>query len=182
MNQSVTIGGRLRDERSRLKLNQTDFGDVGGVTKKTQLLYESGERVPDAKYLSAIAATGADVLYILTGHNAATHAAVAALKAASGAATRTAGTPDEQAALQEAVFMQMRRGLPTDEQLLLDAYRALDPAARKKLLGSLLAGGSPSEEKRQPESEDVVQTNTGEGVVQIGKAAGSITVKNRSRR
>ena len=31
------------------------------------MLYEAGERSPDAAYLAAIAAAGADVLYILTG-------------------------------------------------------------------------------------------------------------------
>lgn len=67
MNQMVSIGDRLREERVRLGLTQPQIGEVGGVTKKTQMLYESGERAPDANYLSAIAAHGADVRYVLTG-------------------------------------------------------------------------------------------------------------------
>ena len=67
MNQLVSIGDRLREERQRLDINQTQFGELGGVTKKTQMLYESGERFPDAAYLAAIAAAGADVRYIITG-------------------------------------------------------------------------------------------------------------------
>lgn len=67
MNQSVSFFQRLKDARLNLGLNQTDFAQIGGVTKKTQMLYESGERAPDSTYLSAIAAAGADVLYILTG-------------------------------------------------------------------------------------------------------------------
>jgi transcriptional regulator with XRE-family HTH domain len=67
MNQSVSIAERLRSERTRLGLSQPEFGDIAGVTKKTQLLYESGERNPDSLYLSAIATGGADVLFILTG-------------------------------------------------------------------------------------------------------------------
>ena len=63
----LPIGERLREERERLGLNQTDFAAVGGIGRKTQFNYESGERAPDGAYLAAIAAAGADVLYILTG-------------------------------------------------------------------------------------------------------------------
>lgn len=37
------------------------------MKKLAQINYEKGERQPDAAYLAAIAAAGADVLYILTG-------------------------------------------------------------------------------------------------------------------
>lgn len=67
MNQSVSIGERLREERQRLGMSQPAFGEIGGVTKKTQLLYESGERQPDALYLAAIEKVGVDLLYVLTG-------------------------------------------------------------------------------------------------------------------
>ncbi|MEG0920288.1 MAG: XRE family transcriptional regulator [Comamonas sp.] len=67
MNRLVSIGDRLREERVRLGLTQPAIGEIGGVTKKTQMLYEGGERAPDANYLSAIAAHGADVRYVLTG-------------------------------------------------------------------------------------------------------------------
>ena len=67
MNRSVSIGERLREERQRLGLSQPAFGEIGGVTKKTQLLYEVGERQPDTLYLAAIEEAGVDVLYVLTG-------------------------------------------------------------------------------------------------------------------
>jgi len=67
MEQTVSIGDRLREERQRLDLNQTELGERGGVTKKTQMLYEGGDRFPDAAYLAAIAEVGADVRYIVTG-------------------------------------------------------------------------------------------------------------------
>lgn len=67
MEQTVSIGMRLREERQRLGMSQPVFGEVGGVTKKTQMLYESGERMPDAEYLAAITLAGVDVLYVLTG-------------------------------------------------------------------------------------------------------------------
>ena len=63
----VSIGERLREERTRLDMTQPAFGAVAGITKKTQGLYESDARAPDATYLGAIAEAGADVLYVLTG-------------------------------------------------------------------------------------------------------------------
>ena len=66
----MNISDRLREERERLGMNQVDFGAVGGVKKLAQINYEKGERSPDSAYLAAIAAAGADVLYILTGQRA----------------------------------------------------------------------------------------------------------------
>lgn len=63
----MDTGVRLREERERLGMSQEAFGAMAGVRKQAQLLYEKGERSPDARYLSAIAAAGTDVLYILTG-------------------------------------------------------------------------------------------------------------------
>lgn len=48
-------------------LSQEKFGALGGVKKLAQINYEKGERHPDSAYLAAIAAAGADVLYVLTG-------------------------------------------------------------------------------------------------------------------
>lgn len=64
----VSIGKRLKEERERLGLNQTDFAAAGGVGRKSQFNYEEDERRADTAYLAAIAAAGADVRYIITGH------------------------------------------------------------------------------------------------------------------
>ncbi|TLF45930.1 hypothetical protein FEI13_17595 [Halomonas urmiana] len=64
----VSFGERLRGERERMGLTQTQFGDLAGVTKKTQMLYENGERSPKADYLTAISGAGADIEYVLTGN------------------------------------------------------------------------------------------------------------------
>ncbi|WJM56222.1 helix-turn-helix transcriptional regulator [Pseudomonas asiatica] len=61
------IGDRLKEERERLGLNQTDFAALAGASKNTQYNYEKGERSPDANYLAAAASQGVDVLYVLTG-------------------------------------------------------------------------------------------------------------------
>lgn len=63
----MKIGERLKEERTRLGLNQTDFAAVAKVSKTTQFNYEKGERSPDADYLVAVAEAGVDVLYLLTG-------------------------------------------------------------------------------------------------------------------
>ncbi|WP_435609878.1 XRE family transcriptional regulator [Pseudomonas knackmussii] len=66
-----SIGERLREERERLRFNQTAFGAIGGVQKQAQIKYEKGERTPDAAYLQEIAKVRADVQYIVTGERCA---------------------------------------------------------------------------------------------------------------
>lgn len=62
-----TVGSRLREERDKLGLNQTDFAKLAGQSRGSQAYYERDERSPDAKYLSSLAELGIDVLYVLTG-------------------------------------------------------------------------------------------------------------------
>jgi len=64
----VGFGDRLKEERQRLGLNQSDFAAFAGVAKNSQLNYEKGERSPDAVYLTAVAEKGVDVLYVVTGN------------------------------------------------------------------------------------------------------------------
>lgn len=63
----MDFGERLKEERGRLDMSQTQFAAVGGVGKTTQINYESGNRAPDVTYLAAIAKIGVDVLYVVTG-------------------------------------------------------------------------------------------------------------------
>lgn len=63
----MDIGIRLREERERLAHTQDSFAALAAIGKRALIHYEKGERSPDAKFLAAIAADGADVLYILTG-------------------------------------------------------------------------------------------------------------------
>lgn len=58
---------RLRRERSRIGLNQTDFGRSAGVGLQTQSRYETAGTKPNAEYLAALAANRVDVVYLLTG-------------------------------------------------------------------------------------------------------------------
>lgn len=63
----MAIGERLKEERLRLGLSQTDLGAAGGVGKTTQINYEKGSGSPDAKFLAAVADLGVDVFYVVTG-------------------------------------------------------------------------------------------------------------------
>ena len=61
------IGKRLREERKRLGLNQTDFAKLGHVHMQSQTRYEAGKGWPATDYLALLDARGVDVGYVLTG-------------------------------------------------------------------------------------------------------------------
>lgn len=63
----MTFPERLKEERKRLKLNQTQFAAAAGVTKQSVFAYEKGLRKPDSDFLEKAAALGADVGYIVSG-------------------------------------------------------------------------------------------------------------------
>nr|WP_177409208.1 MULTISPECIES: helix-turn-helix transcriptional regulator [unclassified Pseudomonas] len=67
---SSGVGERLRDERERLGMNQTDFGSAVGVSRGTQKAYELESSSPDLRYLLGLQALDVDVHYILTGYRA----------------------------------------------------------------------------------------------------------------
>ncbi len=113
----MDIGARLREERERLEMTQEAFGLAGGVLKRALIRYEKGERMPDAVFLAAIAAAGADVLYILTGQRS------------SVAATATAPTIPP---------------LAHDEEILLDNYRNSPPDARAAIKAASDAFARPA--------------------------------------
>lgn len=63
------LSERLKQARKELGLSQQAMADRLGISLRSQQNYESGDRVPDATYLAAIAAVGVDVLYVLTGQS-----------------------------------------------------------------------------------------------------------------
>ncbi len=65
-----SIGSRLREERNRLNLIQTEASKAAGVSYVSYQSYEKGERFPNAESLHGLFLAGFDVLYIVTGtHN-----------------------------------------------------------------------------------------------------------------
>lgn len=63
----MSIGNRLKEERERLGLNQTELGDIGKASRKTQFSYESDASSPSADYLERLYKAGVDVGYVITG-------------------------------------------------------------------------------------------------------------------
>lgn len=61
------VGERLKEERERLGLNQTDFAALAQATRKALFNWETGTAAPNAIALAAWAAVGLDVLYVVTG-------------------------------------------------------------------------------------------------------------------
>lgn len=62
-----SIGSRLREERNRLSLIQTEAAKAAGVSYVSYQSYEKGERYPNAESLYGLFLVGFDVLYIVTG-------------------------------------------------------------------------------------------------------------------
>nr|WP_241091898.1 helix-turn-helix transcriptional regulator [Pseudomonas viridiflava] len=62
------VGIRLREERERLGLSQTEFGTLVGVSRGTQKNYELGTALGalDLKYIMALESNGVDAGYVLT--------------------------------------------------------------------------------------------------------------------
>ncbi|GHD59814.1 helix-turn-helix domain-containing protein [Jeongeupia chitinilytica] len=61
------VSKRLREERQKLGLNQTDFAAIGGVTRNTQSVFERKLTILDLAYLDRLQSAGVDVGYVLTG-------------------------------------------------------------------------------------------------------------------
>lgn len=59
------FGQRLKEERKRLRLNQAEFAQIGGIGRLAQLQYESEATAPTTRYLSAIGAIGVDLVYLV---------------------------------------------------------------------------------------------------------------------
>jgi len=62
---SQRFGVRLKEERERTRLSQSDFGALGGVGRVAQANYESGERVPSIEYIYRLKDAGVNVDYLL---------------------------------------------------------------------------------------------------------------------
>lgn len=67
MEKNVSMGMRLQEERKRLGYNQEDFSRLMGVSRRTQVSYESREMNAGLQYLSKAQAKGLDIFYIISG-------------------------------------------------------------------------------------------------------------------
>ena len=129
-------------------MKQSEFAESLGVHRNSVVGWEAGKRLPDgASLLRMHEAFGADVGYILTGKKG----GVAPL-------------------------------LPPDEEQLLAHYRAANSDGRERIRQiSATAANSPKRAskpaKHQPDMSGMTMNNTADGAVQIGYAAGKVSVK-----
>lgn len=63
----MDIGKRLKEERERLGLSQTQLGDIANKGKTTVISWERGSAFPNADFLQIAASYGMDILYVVTG-------------------------------------------------------------------------------------------------------------------
>lgn len=63
----MNLGERIKQERKRLELSQTACAALGNASKGSQISWEKGLASPNANVLSAWAAAGFDVVFLLTG-------------------------------------------------------------------------------------------------------------------
>lgn len=66
----MDLGQRLKSERERLGMNQTEFAALAGASKHAQINWEKGVAAPNATALAAWASAGLDVLFVVTGQRA----------------------------------------------------------------------------------------------------------------
>ena len=63
------FGARLREERTRLNLQQLTLAEACDISRGTLATWEKGEQSPNAAALEVMAGLGMDVLYVITGKN-----------------------------------------------------------------------------------------------------------------
>lgn len=64
---NLELAHRLKEERERLGLSQSEFAKRMGVHRNTLVRYESGEREPDSNFLARVGDIGVDPGYLLFG-------------------------------------------------------------------------------------------------------------------
>lgn len=66
-NKHFDFARMIRVERDRLGLTQQQMADLGCVSKRSQVGYEAGARVPDLRYLRNVGLGGIDVSKLIFG-------------------------------------------------------------------------------------------------------------------
>lgn len=62
----MSLGKRLKEERERLGFSQSDFAELVGASRKSQIRWEKDESAPGADAINLWAKEGLDVLYLIT--------------------------------------------------------------------------------------------------------------------
>lgn len=181
----MNIGQRLKEERERIGYSQEKLGAIGGVQKRAQINYETGERQPDAAYLRGVAQIGVDVQYVLVG-----------VRSANLMEIFLSDDFVNETNLEHARshLAGQRRVMTPDVQKLIAVYERCKPEGQKLLIttAELLAADLPVAQaqpiapkpKRAAKADSIEQmpsiqvgnmTNHAAGGVQVGYAGGKVT-------
>lgn len=126
------VGGRIAEERERLGKTQTEFAAAAGVGRASQQNYEANRRYPDATYLEAVAALGADVQYILTGVRSANLHQVAEGRGAYRAEKKGSGALSREEEVLVEKYRHLKPGDRTRAQAIVDALAESEVKKKKK--------------------------------------------------
>ncbi len=143
-------GERLKEERERLGVNQSEFAALAGATRKTLFNWESGTAFPNSAVLGVLAEHGLDVLYVVTGQ-------------------RSNAQPAVDAA-EQVLLDSYRRCKPEARAHLIQTAALLSA-------GLPPAAPATAAKKAAPASINMRMSSTHDGSVQVGYAGGKVTVK-----
>lgn len=146
----MTVGERLREERERMGLSQPKFAAIAGTTKQTLFSWETGKTAPDGFQLAALAAAGADALYVVTGERNPAKPSLDAAEQVLLDSYRRCNTQARQNLIQTAALLAA--GLPIEKKPRSTASKA---------------------------SLDNSQHSVGDNAIQIGSVTGKARIKNR---
>jgi|GEM_PF-676775 len=139
----MNLGERLKIERQRLGMTQTEFAQEAGASKHSQINWEKGVGTPNAAALSAWEKIGVDVMFVITGQPMLAGNFARSLDVTAGDFAKSQEVTAGQFAEQQGKAVEP--ALAPDEELLLEAYRGMKPAKRKALLAELLTGKKAKE-------------------------------------
>jgi transcriptional regulator with XRE-family HTH domain len=61
---------RLRQARLKLGIKQSELAEIGGVSRATQVSYETNGTAPNTDYLRLVQSSGLDIPFVLFGNDA----------------------------------------------------------------------------------------------------------------
>lgn len=147
----IDIGERLRIERERLGLNQTQMAELFGKHKNTQMKYESNEQSPTAATLATLAEKGVDLHFLFYG----SYCEAAAKGNTQAMLNIFNALPASQQAMAFGVLSMIRAVTPDQGQSsceastmwqgiqLLNGFLAASPAEQAALMNTLAVLRTP---------------------------------------
>lgn len=133
----VSLGERIREERTRLRMTQGQFAQAAGASVRSVASWEANTARPKASVLAQLASSGIDVGYILNGRRSKVSGNVARILAGNGVAVGANGQL-RRADCQEITSTFASTGSPEFEALTV-ALRELELPLSADAMGRAMA-------------------------------------------